>query len=144
MKKMIPVYALVPGKQGVKLQPADSDDPEHPKRETIDTPKGPVMASSFFGGGRFFAVAMSLDMFMRNFSNWVDLGLPLVNMTGLTGEYKFDMRWAPTEDQNSRMRGKDPELVGAVEQQLGLRLEKRKVLYDVMVVDHCERLPSEN
>ena len=87
-KRMIPVYALVPGKQGVKLQPADSDDPQHLKRDTIDTPRGPVTASSFFGGGRFFAVAMSIDMFMRNFGVWVDLGFPLVNMTGLTGVYK--------------------------------------------------------
>jgi uncharacterized protein (TIGR03435 family) len=143
-KRMIEVYALVPGKQGVKLQPADTDDPEHLKRRTIDTPNGPVKAAMFYGGGHFYAESMSLDLFMRNFSRWVDLGMPVVNMTGLTGEYKFDMHWTPTEDLNNRMRGKDPEFVGAVEQQLGLRLERRKVPYDVLVVDHCERVPTEN
>lgn len=128
----------------MKLQPADNDDPEHKKRPTIETPNGTIKASVYFTVGHFFAEAITLDLFAQNFGNRLDLGLPVVNMTGLTGEYKFDMHWAPTEDLNSRMRGKDPEFELAVEQQLGLRLEKRKVSYDVLVVDHCERLPSEN
>jgi uncharacterized protein (TIGR03435 family) len=37
-----------------------------------------------------------------------------------------------------------PDLFFALETQLGLRLEKTKILVDVLVIDHIDRLPSEN
>ena len=32
----------------------------------------------------------------------------------------------------------------ALEKQLGLKLESRKGMVEVLVVDHCERVPKEN
>jgi uncharacterized protein (TIGR03435 family) len=36
-----------------------------------------------------------------------------------------------------------PDLIGAM-QQLGLRLEQRKAVIDMLVNDHLERVPTEN
>ncbi len=37
-----------------------------------------------------------------------------------------------------------PDLFTAVQQQLGLKLEDRKAPFEVMVIDHIEKTPTEN
>ena len=37
-----------------------------------------------------------------------------------------------------------PDLLTAVQEQLGLRLERKKGLVEVLVVDHAEKVPTEN
>jgi uncharacterized protein (TIGR03435 family) len=37
-----------------------------------------------------------------------------------------------------------PTLFGAVQSQLGLKLESRKRQVDVLVLDHAEKVPTEN
>jgi len=71
--------------------------------------------------------------------------------------YTFKLEWNPAEfelgpvavgqpeEVSTTLAPKDippPSLFIALEQQLGLRLEPRKVPLDVIVVDHAER-PSE-
>lgn len=137
-KREIPIYALVPGKHGVKLQA--TAPPEHRKLKAVNSAIGPLPSSISFGHGYFFAAAITLDTLADNMVDYLDEDLPVVNMTGLTGEYKIDMHWTPTEETGM----KDPEFTGAVQEQLGLRLEKRKAPYDLLVVDHIERVPTEN
>lgn len=48
-------------------------------------------------------------------------------------------KWTP-EDRN----GYGPELLTALEQQLGLKLESGKASVESLVVDHAERLPVGN
>jgi uncharacterized protein (TIGR03435 family) len=36
------------------------------------------------------------------------------------------------------------DLFGALQSQLGLKLEAKKSMLEVLVVDHCERVPTEN
>ena len=80
---------------------------------------------------------------------------PVMDNTGLTGRYDFDLEWTPDETQfegrmrSMRMRsileeksGK-PDLFEAMQQQLGLKLESAKGPVEVAVIDHVER-PSEN
>jgi uncharacterized protein (TIGR03435 family) len=71
------------------------------------------------------------------------LNRPVVNLTGLPGLYKFDLHWMPVQE-NGSMGLKDPGLIGAVRDQLGLRLEKRNGMYDVLVVDRAERAQAAN
>jgi uncharacterized protein (TIGR03435 family) len=137
-KRDLQVYALVPGKHGVRLQTADT--PEQQKLSKLDTPAGLVSGTVFSGHGAFVASAITIDLLADNMRNYVDDGMPVVNMTGLTGKYKIDMHWAPTDEPGM----KDPEIFSAIERQLGLRLEKRKVPYDVLVADHIERVPTDN
>jgi uncharacterized protein (TIGR03435 family) len=141
-EKELPVYELVPGKHGVKLKPAD--DPAH-RKLLMDFPtptgRGALMSES---PGHFFAVAITPDLLAIYLQQFAGLDLPVVNKTGLTGEYKVNMHWEPTEDPNFLSRGKDPGFKDAVESQLGLQLKKSTAPINMLVIDHIERAPSEN
>jgi len=90
------------------------------------------------------------------------LNRPVVDKTGLTGKYDFNLEYTP---DMSRMPPPPPGLAGpgpapaapgdnasepgsnlaaAIEQQLGLRLVGSKAKLDVVVVDKAERVPTEN
>jgi uncharacterized protein (TIGR03435 family) len=64
---------------------------------------------------------------------------PIVDKTGLTGTFDVDLRWspdaAPTDDT--------PVMATALQEQLGLRLQREQVPLDVLVIDRIER-PSQN
>lgn len=138
-KRDTPVYALVPGKQGVKLQPLV--DPDHMEVRQIETPAGTKRASMLSEPGRYYAALTTLDVFAANLQYRAGLDRPVVNMTGLTGMYAFDLRWPPPETGAGYV---DPAILPAMEKQLGLRLEKRTLPLNVLVVDHAEKAPSAN
>jgi uncharacterized protein (TIGR03435 family) len=137
----IPVYALVPGKSGVKLQPVA--DPDHLELKPIETRSmGTIKAIMFSEAGRYYAALTTLDLFAANLRYRAGLDRPVVNMTGLTGKYAFDLHWPPSETET--MDYVDPAILPAMEKQLGLRLEKRTLPINVLVVDHAEGIPSAN
>jgi uncharacterized protein (TIGR03435 family) len=82
---------------------------------------------------------------------------PVVDLTGLTGEYDFklDLVRYQTADDHAPAKGQDARsaiftqdmlpLIGTgLHEQLGLKLESRKASIDVLQVEHAERLPSGN
>jgi len=138
----VSVYALVAAKNGVKLQPAD--DPAHRQLKSVETSAGTMHAQVSYRPGQFFALAITLDELARQLESFGDLDLPIVDATGLSGEYRIDLHWTPQEQDNGLVTGKDASFTKAVEAQLGLRLEKRKASYDVLVIDQIERMPSAN
>jgi len=77
------------------------------------------------------------------------LDYPVVDRTGLTARYDFDLEFAPDETVFGGALGKGPEeptkpgLLAAVQQQLGLKLEATKGPVDVLVIDRATR-PAEN
>ena len=81
------------------------------------------------------------------------IGRPVVDATGLKGEYDIVLEWTPDESQTSIPMGErqpepptntiGPSLFTALEEQLGLKLESEKGPVDVIVIDSVER-PSEN
>jgi len=66
---------------------------------------------------------------------------PVHDDTGLTGIFDFDLFWS-TEPAESRDNG--PDLITAVQEQLGLKLDRKKGPVDVVVIDHVERTPTTN
>jgi uncharacterized protein (TIGR03435 family) len=67
-------------------------------------------------------------------------GVDVVDKTGLTGAYDFTLYFAPggtIEDPAGTFRA-------TLERELGLKLEKTKIPVDVLVVDHIEKVPTEN
>jgi uncharacterized protein (TIGR03435 family) len=66
---------------------------------------------------------------------------PVVDATGLTGKYDLAMRWVP---DTTRPDGDGPSLFTALQDQLGLKLEAKKVTIPIVVVDHAEKTPTEN
>jgi uncharacterized protein (TIGR03435 family) len=91
---------------------------------------------------------------MADFTSMMQRGVfnrPVVDKTGLSGKYDFDLEWSPDETQFegqlARPAGSGPptkpSLFEAVQQQLGLRLEATKGPIETIVIDGVER-PSAN
>jgi uncharacterized protein (TIGR03435 family) len=97
------------------------------------------------------------------------LDLPVVDTTGLTGKYDFTLYFAPEGLAGMRLPGgpppnapppgesgpgmpmasapdgqSSPNLVTAIQEQLGLKLEQRKGPVDLLVIDRLEKAPIEN
>ena len=81
------------------------------------------------------------------------LGRTVVDMTGLKGNYDIDLEWTSDEGALPFLEGSpdsvpppDPQgqtILTALKEQLGLKIESRRVPVDVIVIDHLER-PSAN
>jgi uncharacterized protein (TIGR03435 family) len=68
------------------------------------------------------------------------VGYPVVDKTGITGNYDIKLSYAPANDPNSNL----PDLFTALQEQLGLKLESQKVPVEILVIDHVDRIPTEN
>jgi uncharacterized protein (TIGR03435 family) len=94
---------------------------------------------------------------MAQFINMLtgQLGHPVTDMTGLTGKYDFVVTYTPA-GMAPRSAGAspdgavaiaepdaEPDIIGAM-QQIGLKLEQKKGMIDVLVIDHIEKVPTEN
>jgi uncharacterized protein (TIGR03435 family) len=154
----------------VKLKPsaeppvdADGGPPGPPKMDKNGFPTIP-------GGGRGMMMMFMNDL-MRGTGGQVpisqicgfisnQLGRPVVDQTGLTGKYDFNLEFAPENMPNMPLpppgggRGDSgslpastdpaPTLIGALQEQLGLKLEQKKLPVDIVIVDHIEKTPTEN
>jgi uncharacterized protein (TIGR03435 family) len=68
------------------------------------------------------------------------VGRPVVDQTGLTGRYDFDLEYLRDESTASEF---GVSLFTSL-QRVGLRLEARKLPLDAIVVDSAEKTPVEN
>jgi len=124
---------------------------------------GPMRIVPAAGSLRMEADRMSMETFAGLLSQY--LGRPVVDQTELKGKYRVSLEIAMdtvmTMARNMGMNApgatnsaatpadaaSEPSsgssLFAAV-QQLGLRLESRKLPYDIVVIDHVERIPTEN
>lgn len=131
-QRQLPFLALVAGKQGPKFGDA-KDGWEGPGKSSVP--------------GRIFVHRMSvLATLLSRF-----MSQPVVDMTGLTGFYDVKLEWTPdrrpprpTEDTDAAEPSAGPSIFTAVQEQLGLKLESRKGLLEVLVVDSALRVPTEN
>ena len=69
--------------------------------------------------------------------------MPVIDKTGLTDFYQFDLRYADEVSKEPAENSGAPSIFTAVQEQLGLKLEPTRGLVDTIVVDHVE-VPSEN
>jgi uncharacterized protein (TIGR03435 family) len=147
-----PVYALVVEKSGPKFQEAS----------TNFRGMGPRPGLMFFrvGTARGFKGSMTMATLARFLANSLDR--PVQDFTGLTGTYDIDLSWAPdpTIDRPSpfseatRAASADAgadlpaaptaTVFTAIRDSLGLRLEPRHGQVEMLVIDHVERVPTEN
>jgi uncharacterized protein (TIGR03435 family) len=67
---------------------------------------------------------------------------PVLDRSGLTGIYDFKLEWITAGEANNGSPG--PTMLNAVEDQLGLKLERRREPVEVLVVDKLDRVPTEN
>jgi len=126
-KKEMPVYALVIGKGGIRMQVSSESDAHDSGMNGSRTDDG---KSSLTGKN------LPLEHLVRFLSN--QTARPVIDQTGLTGKYNFKMIYAP--DMND-LTG--PSIFTALQEQLGLKLESQKGPADVLVIDSVQK-PSEN
>jgi uncharacterized protein (TIGR03435 family) len=139
-KKELSVYALTVGKSGPKMT------------ETIHKPTEPV---NFLFRGKAGAL-MVTNATMKDFCDGMQSAVmdkPVVDHTGLTPRYDFNLNWTPDESQFESMGGfkppatedpnAPPALSTAMQEQLGLKFEATKAPADVFVIDKVEK-PSAN
>jgi uncharacterized protein (TIGR03435 family) len=69
--------------------------------------------------------------------------MPVIDKTGLTGSYQFDLRYANEVSKTDEIP-EGPSIFTAVQEQLGLKLESKKGPVEVLVIDHAEKIPLEN
>jgi uncharacterized protein (TIGR03435 family) len=161
-------YELVPGKSGPKLKTAREADSGPPAAEPASPPRTdangfPVLdrpGLAIMEGTKGKAVISYLTARAQSLSALVDvLGnefrLPIADRTGLTGKFDFTLEFAPqppgaltapstVETLPAAADDSAPNLVTAVQQQLGLKLNPRKVRLEVLVIDRADRVPVEN
>jgi uncharacterized protein (TIGR03435 family) len=183
--KELPIFALVVGKNGVKMkeskdEPAPAQDmaggggggggPEIKvgKDGIPQFPKGGMGGRGgmiMMGGGgkmRLQASKQPVTQIAEMLGN--QLGRPVVDQTGLTANYDFELEYVP--DETTRMPGMGampppstdggggpngggaseggPSLMTAIQEQLGLKLESKKGPIALLVIDSAEKVPTEN
>lgn len=169
-QKEFPVYALVLGKGPLKLKEIPPDP---------DAAKGPVPVNAAGGGSvqgvsvnlgggsswsfvpnKFEAKKLSMAQFVGDFERFTDR--PIVDMTGLKGQYDFTFDINPDDYRPMLIRSAisagvtlPPQALRLLESsssaslsdalgQVGLKLEARKAPLDVIVVDSANKMPSDN
>jgi len=70
----------------------------------------------------------------------VPAGGPIIDNTGLTGTYDVKLNYAPADDPTSAL----PSFFTALQEQLGLKLVAAKVPVDYLLVEHVDRIPTDN
>jgi uncharacterized protein (TIGR03435 family) len=76
-------------------------------------------------------------------------GMPVEDHTGLKGTYDFHLEYKPNLPETAAATPADiaapgPDLLDAVQSQLGLKLKRMKAARELLVIDHAEKAPSEN
>jgi uncharacterized protein (TIGR03435 family) len=103
-------------------------------------------------GGIDHALLPAHNVTMQQFASVLQraiLDRPVVDKTGLSSRYDFDLEWTPDESQfggqlpSGAPDSDKPGLFAAVQQQLGLRIEPAKGSLDALVIEGLHR-PSEN
>jgi uncharacterized protein (TIGR03435 family) len=147
------VFALVVARQDGRLGPsikettcaaADAVTAPAAFNESLERAmKGPAVPATdcstfrIGAGPTFFAESVTMTRFAAILSEFPMLGgAPVVDRTGLTGTYTFQMRTRADNNPNPEAGVLMPV---ALEEQLGLKLERSTGLIDVVVVDQAQR-----
>jgi len=108
------------------------------------------------GPGSLAGGGAPLAQLATSLSPWVNR--IVVDKTGLSGPYQFDLQWTPDQLPQggpgpggappgapgfSPVDPNGPSIFTAVQEQLGLKLDSTKAPVDVLVIDHVEQ-PTED
>jgi len=140
--KELPVFAITVAKGGPKLKPSAA--PAGTPPELINT-----IYPEEKGGVRVVLPARNATL--MQFAAMMQRAVvdrAVVDNTGLSGTYDFDLEWTPDESQFGgnlprTVESTKPSLFTAMQEQLGLRLEATRGPVSALVIDRVER-PSEN
>jgi uncharacterized protein (TIGR03435 family) len=137
------VYALVVEKGGHKLKPPAAPDREGDFDKQLSA--GEQRQTIQFHNA-------SMQMLSQVLTETADLSKfrpaepdTIVDRTGLRGGFDFELEWLPEQLQPGDNIPPDrlPALIGALHK-VGLTLKSDKAAIDHLVVDHIDKVPTEN
>lgn len=139
-QKVMPAYALVLGKAGLKLQPSEA-------ALLTDQRCGPGegVAGQKHVACQHTTMAVLADTLQEIAPR--DVAVPVVDRTGVAGSFNFQLDWAPAVRAVAGASvdpPAGPTLFDALETELGLKLESKKLPLPVIVIDRVERVPTDN
>ena len=156
--KEFQVQELVVAAGGHKLKDTTVEDPNAdgpPKMENgVLTGRGFVtMIRMGSGGPSAHTVAKAQNLARLTVLAGREVGRPVLDKTGLTGKYDFELEYTPTIPAGQMLPPPGaslpeiepaPSLAEALKKQLGLALVANKAKLDVLVIDKAERVPTAN
>ncbi len=143
----MPVYVLSVAKGGVKFKETTPDNPA----------AAPRRRGTMINRGKITSTDAQMSTLVTILSR--QLGRPVIDKTGLTGDYDFTLEYTPDDggpppsttprppDGSTAPAAGAPDpgvsIFTALQEQMGLKLESTKGPVDVVVIDHIEK-PAEN
>jgi uncharacterized protein (TIGR03435 family) len=107
-----------------------------------EPPPGVAASMSMAGRIGWRSVRQTMDQFASSLSGFV--GKPVTDATGLTGKYDLLLQWFDPSSPGAPTDSTGPAIGAALQEQLGLRLESKKGIIEMLVVDSIDRTPTEN
>ncbi len=146
------IYELTVARGGPKFHEssakealAEGGDPGPLKRDKDGFPvlSGGASMAIVPGHAGIRSVHQPIAWFARILSG--QLQTPVIDATGLKGNYDFEVYWAfENGGADAMLEPFRPAMIAAVQSQLGLKLESKKGQAQVLVVDRLDRAPTEN
>jgi len=158
----VPVFAFVLAKSektGPQLRPHLDTTPCPTERASMSTPDVdhgfPLFCNGIYplppstpGRIRLGARNVTIGFIADSLSAGANVGRPIIDQTGLTGRFDFNLEWIP--DRESLPPGVElppdssgPSFAEALQEQMGIRMQPQKHTMNVLVIDHVEH-PSAN
>jgi uncharacterized protein (TIGR03435 family) len=145
-KRDVPVYALVvrrEGQLGPQLGESKVDcNAPGARKAMVDDTSGEVCRLNVYGFGKPGRGDMTISDVTSVASLIVRiqpfLDRPVVDATGLRGSYQWSISFATNPESTTA-----PVIYTSLEEQLGLRVERRSAPFDVVVIDSVE-MPTPN
>ncbi len=136
-QRQLQIYELEVAKNGTKLK-------EYPAINDGLKPPPPLSAPplGFQGAVNVVLSKASMERLASVLSGL--LGEPVTDGTGLKGNYDVKLRALVASHSADAAASSDPDLFEALQEQLGLKLVRKKRLTSVLVIDHIEKTPTEN
>jgi uncharacterized protein (TIGR03435 family) len=157
------IYAMVAGKDGPKLKPAETPTPNPAPSggnpPPTGMPRGAMMIQVDQEGAHLKTPSATLANLAEAISRFSER--PVVDMTGIQGQYDFDLVFSPETmrggpggmrppmpppgGEASSAASSDPAAsIYESVRRYGLKLEPRKAPMEILIVDHIEKTPTEN
>ncbi len=134
--KELPVYAMVVGKKGGKMQPA----------------AGGGSSMRPVGGALVFNNYSMAELAERLATRPFNLDRLVLDRTGLDGAFDFTLKFAENENElKHTLEGMEQgsadqglSMFTILQEQLGLNFKARKAPVESLVIEHAEKVPAEN
>ena len=154
--RVMPEFALVVGKSGPKLERSLQPGQQNCSWKSADVDDVPARRecgrTGTAGAGAHNALRRrvcrntTMTELAKALPGWGGIGIdrPVVDLTGLKGEYDFQLEISrPRPNKPGFAEDTGPTIFDALAH-LGLKLESRRAPMAIIVIDHVERVPTEN